>query len=120
MHFFFFAGLFKAGERNLRDAVESLFQSYNTSIVYNSRKRVGLSKDPESTQSVFEIDVWIHDLNIGFEYQVGIVLCVYVRTASKLFLFLFRHFLVAKYRPKFWREKFFEAYGQICLCLLSC
>ena len=75
----------------MRKAVEILFSKYRKKIFFNARKEAGLitknenggpnyeTKKNRKVKKYFELDVWIPELNIGFEYQVYVfMLCVCV------------------------------------------
>ena len=60
------------GEMELRSALKTLFP--NTKTYYNARKLVGLKKEMGKgkwrEEKYWEVDVWMPELKLGFEYQV--------------------------------------------------
>lgn len=74
----------KLGEKQMRKVVEELFDPAQYKIAYNVRKEAQLQKvlSSPTTQSsntsqgsptrvsYHELDIWIPELTLGFEYQV--------------------------------------------------
>ena len=58
----------REGEKSLRSALKKLFPSDKT--YYNAKKIAGMKKEGKKKDYYWELDVWIPELNLGFEYQV--------------------------------------------------
>ena len=60
-------------EQKLLDAIKALFinSPVKLDIIHNARKKANLPNNTHSGKTIYlELDVWIPQLNIGFEYQV--------------------------------------------------
>lgn len=55
-------------EKSLHTVVAKLFPSQK--IIYNARKEAGIVSYLTDKKRYLELDVWIPDINLGFEYQV--------------------------------------------------
>jgi hypothetical protein len=60
---------FKKDEKSFQAIISDLFPSHN--IIHNAKKAAHLMDS--ATGRYLEIDVYIPELNLGFEYQVSVI-----------------------------------------------